>query len=288
MMVTEQEIRSLIALMSDTDPVVADAVTRKVISMSREDIARIKMIINTGYTSKEVEYLEKILAEGDRMHTESLIREYLKERDPILSTGVFLVTRLADHTVEPDNFNRTLRMLADEISFEMSDQMSAVEKVEIFNHILFKRMGFEFASRGTKPSENDTLVNRVLELRAANYISIALIYFMIAREVGLPVYPLWAQKGFFPVYISPDSRMLFYLNMAYNFEILTREAIKDFIEDIESTYGKDALVVEKDLLLVSIYVQVLADIYAEMGDSGRSESFERVLEEFGGRKSFGE
>ncbi len=287
-MITLQEIRSLILLMSDNDPVVTEAVSTKILSLDDDEIRLMKTIINSDFSEFEMEYLNAALMEGEEARAEEEVLNYLRSVDPTLSKGAYLVTRLADHSADNIFFERTLRMLSDEISSEISDNMTEVEKVEIFNHILFKRMGFRYSVTGLKPEKETTLLNMVLELRQANYISIAIIYFMIAREVGLPVYPLWAQKGFFPVYLGPDNKMLFYLNMAYNFEILPREAIRDFIDEMESTYGDDALVVEKDLLLLSIYTQVLSDLYSREGDHKKVMRLDRILEAMGGRKSFGE
>lgn len=283
-----EEIRSLVHLMSDTDPVVWEAVAKRITSMGREELRVMKMIIDTEFSDTENELLERILEDGEAGKTEKELNDYLADEDPPLSRGVCLVTKLADKNFEETAFYSNLTLMSQEISSEMSDSMTAVERVELFNHILFKRMGFVYSAAGEKPELKNTLVSGVMELRRANYISIALIYFMVAREVGLPVYPLWAQKGFFPVYIGPGNKMLFYLNMAYNFEILTREAIRDFISEIENTYGKDALVVESDLLLLTIYVQILAEIFSRSGDLKLSSRLERVLAAMGGRKMFGE
>ncbi|MCK9304311.1 MAG: transglutaminase family protein [Bacteroidales bacterium] len=283
-----QEIRSIVQLMSDNDPVVWEAVSGKILSMSQEEIGLMRIIINSEFSPAELKILNKILEEGDAGQTEKDLNKYLKEEDPPLSEGVFLVTKLADNSCEKTVFYENLSHLSSEISEEMSDNMTDVERVELFNHILFKRVGFKYSPAGSKPELENTLVNRVFELRRANYISIALVYLMIAREVGLQVYPLWVQKGFFPVYLGPGNKMLFYLNMAYNFEILTREAVASFIKEIENTYGRDAIVVEKDSLLLTIYVQILTDIFSRSGDHKKASVMQRILDEMGGRKIFGD
>ena len=59
-----EEIRSLVHLMSDTDPVVWEAVA-KVTSMGREELRVMKMIIDTEFSDTENELLERILEDGE-------------------------------------------------------------------------------------------------------------------------------------------------------------------------------------------------------------------------------
>ena len=158
----------------------------------------------------------------------------------------------------------------DEILLEISDNRTAIENMEIFNYIFFRRIGFKHEDDTVTIKEN-ALITKVLESKKGNIFTIPICYFILARQSGLPVYPVIAGKSFTPAYLNSDDKPIFYINIYKNGIIFSREL----------TEPENPSRVGVDKALVSIYADHLNYLFKSINDKESSDIMERVLECFG-------
>jgi len=193
---------------------------------------------------------------------ESLVMEQLKKLlelpEPPLNREMFLLTKLMDMECREELWNDTLEDFIIDLSFEISANKTDVENVEIFNHLFFSRFKFRYEDSDMK-HEDYALINRVLISRKGNPVAISLIYFMLARGVGLPIYPICFQGGFIPAYIDKKGEVAFYLNVFNKGAIFMRENLKDVLRGVDIDNTEISIGQEK--ALASIYVEMLMFMY---------------------------
>ncbi|HBG23590.1 MAG: hypothetical protein A2X17_00070 [Bacteroidetes bacterium GWF2_41_61] len=277
----DSELISLISLMDDTDYIVRDAVRGRLIERGEDAIEQIERYwLPEAPVHKRDSYLDFLEEVKTDIALERLDK-LLESPQPLLSKGLFLVSKAADTTAEEIIYNSTLENLTEELNLEISGDKTPVESVKIFNYIFFRRFRFHHTDTQIQ-SEESALVDRVLLSRAGNPVSITLIYFLLSRSAGLPIYPLCFTGGFVPVYLDNDNKIMFYLNIFKQGSIFLEDTLVQFFEDIGMQYNPESLKVEQERALVTIYAELLSFIYRNSGNTKIYDRMERITQILGG------
>lgn len=275
-MMLDSELISLTSLMDDPDLVVRNAVMERLIERGEEAIEQIERFYISNMPKKEREkynlYIEEVKAEV-AIKKLSLL---LKEPQPILNQAFFLITKIADTSAQETIYFSALENLTNEIALEISGDKTPVENAEIFNFLFFRRFGFKHSDSQITKIEG-ALIDRVLLSRVGNPVSVTLLYFLLAGSVGLPIYPLSFPGGFVPVYLDNSGKILFYLNVFKQGAIFLEGTLKQFFEDIKTSYSPELLKVEQERDLLAIYTEFLSFIYKKNANEHIAERMERVV-----------
>ncbi|MDP3452673.1 MAG: transglutaminase family protein [Bacteroidales bacterium] len=279
----DTELISLISLMDDPDFVIRNAVRDRLVERGEEALEQIeRYCIHDFPVAKRESYLD-FIDDVKRDIAFEKLSSLLESPQPLLERGLFLVTKIADTSCEETIYYSTIENLAEDISLEIAGEKTPVERVKIFNYLFFRRFRFHHADAKIESLEG-ALADRVLLSRGGNPVTISLLYFLLSRSAGLPVYPLCFTGGFVPVYLDNDGKILFYLNIFKQGSIFLEETLVQFFDDIGMKYEPESLKIEQERALVAIYTELLGFIYKNKGNTKIYERIERVTELFGGRR----
>ena len=277
-MKNDPELKSLIALFDDPDRVVREAVVKRLLERGEEAVDALKEI---SYSSPETVDRNSLII--NFLSQEIVLKrfeKYLSGADPLLTEGVFLVTKIVKPSAEESVMLSYVESRAEEITVEISESKTAVENIEIFNYIFFRRLGFDSTDNEIS-KEDSTLLDHVLKSRRGNPISVSVVYFILARRTGLPLYPLCFPGGFVPAYKDMDGRVLFYMNIFKHGEIFLEDRLKQYFEGISFEFNRDKLVLEGDRALVSIYAELIGYLYNTTEQEEGLVRVKRVLDMLG-------
>ena len=130
---------SLIRLLDDPDERVYQAVVRKILEMGPAILPDLERALLGAASSGIHERYQKVIK---KLRTEQIAVE-LCEWDTMpnayLPTGAWLITRFQFPDTGFDDFYKILKPLRDEIWLELNDQLTALEKTRVINHILFTK-----------------------------------------------------------------------------------------------------------------------------------------------------
>jgi len=279
----DSEIISLKSLIDDPDTTVRVAVRDRFLTRGASAIEQLESLVTEEISEERrsfyLEYIEDLKEELIIERIES----YLKSPDPLLLDGLFLISKAVDSSVDEVIFYTSLELLSEEIGVELSEEKTAIENVKIFNYIFFRRIGFKHCDTQIQKEEN-ALINKVIDSRGGNPVAISLLYFLLSRSVGLPIYPLCFPGGFVPVYMDSENKILFYLNIFKGGAIFLEDNLKQFFDDIGLLYSTDSLKIEQDRALVSIYAELLNYLYKSQNKNKISARIERILTLFGEKR----
>lgn len=279
----DTELISMLYLMGDPDVVVREAVRSKLVEIGDTAVDYLEDYISrsTGRerSNEYADFLTKVKSDIAR----NKLARVLKEPEPVLYLGFFYITKVADPNVDEVLFSQSLTDLVQEFSSELSEKKTAVENIEIFNYIFFKRYGFHHSDiRMTQLDQ--ALVDRVLLSRGGNPVSVTLLYFLLAQAVGLPIFPLCFPGGFVPVYLDKSGEILFYLNIFKKGNIFFENTLKLFFDEIGIPYNQDELRVEQERALLSIYAELLVFVSRNEENNEVVDRLEEIVGMMGGRR----
>ncbi len=129
-----------------------------------------------------------------------------------------------------------------EIWIEFNSDLTALEKVNLINHILFDVNNFE-GDRTNFHSPLNSYLNTVLETRKGNPLSLSMIYMIVAHLLEIPIYGVNLpehfvlayvdQHSYIPGKLSEKSNILFYINPFSKGTVFTKSDVDEFLKQIK-------------------------------------------------------
>lgn len=283
-MTIDLELKSLISLLNDSDPVVQQAVIDRLVERGEKSIEIVEFELHKQGVEKE-KSTNYLVEQIKRAFAFKRLSTLFEAPQPILDESLFWITKVVDPTTDLTLFLGTLQGLVEEIAEELKDNATVVERVTIFNFIFFKRFKFRYIDITMERSDS-ALIDRVLLSRAGNPVIITIIYLLLAQQSGLSIYPLCFLGGFVPVVLDSKGSILFYLNIFREGHIFGEETLRQFFKELQLTYSPESFSLEQERALITIYAEILHLIYQKAGDREKRKSLKEIITMLGGRSYF--
>lgn len=277
---SESELQAMICLLDDTDPEVV------------EEVSRALMLRGPGI----VPYLESAWI-GDlpliaRERIEELIHkiQWNQCRDALLVwnqgdqedllVALIWIARIRYPDLDESELRNRLESLRIEVWMEINPFMTALEKVRVINHVLFKIHGF----RGNTANYNDpqnSCLNKVLESRKGNPIVLCCIYMWLATKMDMPVVGVNLPQHFILAYLDDDFRSvnspkaLFYINAFNKGMVFGEKEIERFLELIHLPANPRYF---RPCTHHDIVIRVLNNLIHGYSESGKQEASMELVE----------
>lgn len=275
----DTELKSIVTLLDDTDDFVIKAINKRMLGRGASVLSDLEELYNReksyktkGLIADKIQFLsnEFVLEEFENM----LVREY-----PDLERGIYLISKLIVPDIDEIYFKDLIGVLIRDLVEEINDSKTALEKMQIFNHIFYHRLLFKCGDYPVT-RESTTVLTSVLSSRHGIPLSISLVYFLLARCVGLEVYPMCFPGGFVPSYVEND-KILFYMDIFREGEIFSESRLKYYLENQGVDIDTSAFEVRDDRTLLLVYLEVLHFMYTQKGDEYIVSVLDRALRLFG-------
>lgn len=199
-----------------------------------------------------------------------------------LLEGAMLVARYRYPELDEYRVKSKLAAIRQDIWLELNDNLTAFEKVRVFNHILFQVHGFKGNKRNYHAPQN-SYINEVLDGRKGNPLSLAIIYQVLAEDLDLPMRGVNLPNHFVLAYMDENSAgagsdrsVLFYVNAFSQGDILGKSEIDEFLEKIKVPAQPGFYLPCTNIDIVRRLLNNLANSYAKLGDTERAEDLERL------------
>ncbi|MBL7982738.1 MAG: transglutaminase family protein [Flavobacteriales bacterium] len=279
---SDTEIRALITLIDDPDEGVYLQVRERIVSLGGPVVPVLERAwelddLGDLFRNRIEDILQTIHLAGVR---ERLITWRDKGCDDLLE-GALIVSRYRYPDLDEQKVKARLAAIRQDIWLELNDHLTAFEKVRVFNHIFFQVHGFKGNKRNYHAPQN-SYINDVLDSRTGNPLSLAIIYQVLAEDLGLPLKGVNLPNHFVLAYLDEDSmggidsaqhadeNVLFYINAFSQGDILGRNEINEFLEKlkIEPRPSFYSPCTNRDIIRRQL--NNLANSYQKQGDDERA------------------
>lgn len=203
----KKEINALINLLDDPDETIYSQVKDKFVSIGSQVIPYLELAWENAFEMLIQKRIEEIIhtIQFDNLNKE-LLNWAEKEQDDLLK-GVLLVARYQYPDLDEEKVNKQLQQIIQDVWLEINDELTALEKVKIINHVLFEIHGFGGNITNYHAPQN-SFINVVLETRKGNPISLCVLYILIAKELGVPIYGINLPEHFIVGYVDEHKNLL--------------------------------------------------------------------------------
>lgn len=237
-----EEIKALISLLDDPDELVFDQIRLKIESLGEEIIPVLEDAWeHQAYGILFQSRVENIIHNIQFDNVKADLKKWASTEEKDLLEGMLALAKYQYPDLDVDDINVFLNRLEKDIWLEFHDGLTALEKLKVFNHILFDVYEFE-GNKKHYHSPDNTFINRVLESKKGNPISLAIIYLILAERLELPVYGVNLPRHFILAWgdlmdlntnEGDDTKILFYINPFSGGSVFGKSDIDAFLNELK-------------------------------------------------------
>jgi len=203
------KLESLITLLDDPDDSVFNLVLEEIIKEDISIVDRLEHIWETSFEELVQKRIEFIIQQIQLRDTKEKIKNWANQETLDLFEEMFLISRYQYPELKLKSVQNQLEKIRKDIWLEFRNSLNSIERITILNHIFFDQYKFQVDRKNTESPQN-CYINRVLDTRKGNPISITIIYTLIARSLNLPVYYIDFDKNPLVGYFDKDINQVVY------------------------------------------------------------------------------
>lgn len=228
-----QELKALISLLDDPDVNIYQELEEKLITCGPEVIPILEQSWESSFDVLLQGRIEQIIhkIQFNELKTDLQLWKISNQED--LLEGLLTINRYQYPNLIEEEVHAKLAELRRDAWYHLMYEMSPVEKIKLLNNILFREFGLSGNTSDYHAPQN-SFINKVLETKKGNPISLACIYSLIAQRLDMPVYGINLPKHFVLAYMKEDTPddVLFYINVFNRGQIMQESDITSFLHQL--------------------------------------------------------
>lgn len=244
-MIDRKEFAALISLLDDRDGEVCDHVTSRLVSYGSDVLPMLMTAWEKSMDLELQERIEMIIHNIQLQKTLLAFEDWTRSEllDPL--EGALLIARYQYPDLDEYRLWRKLDRIKHDMWLEMTDYISPIEQMNIFNHVFYRHYQFN-GNNAEREDPQSYFLNHVIESKKGNSLSLGLLYLAIARQLGIPVYGLNLPGYFCLAYMKNEvpeyalelqldeleREVLFYINPLNNGLIFSKHEITTYLDKL--------------------------------------------------------
>jgi regulator of sirC expression with transglutaminase-like and TPR domain len=268
------QINALISLLDDPDEQVYGQIKDKLLSLGIDAIPMLETAWENSFDSLLQQRIEGIIHSIQFDNMRRSLREWSLPEQQDLLDGALLVARSQYADIDEAPLRRHIEQIKQDIWLELNNNLTALEKVRVINHILFDVHGFGANTTNYHAPQN-SYINNVLETKKGNPVSLSIIYAVIAQDLRIPIYGVNLPEHFILAYVdnspglaqdmdNPD-RVLFYINPFSRGAPVNKKEIDSFLRQQRLEPKPEFFTPCSNLLIIRRLLNNLIFSYEKLG-----------------------
>lgn len=236
-----RQMQALISMVDEPDPLVFQDIAMRLQAFGPEAIPFLEQAWENNLDPGMQKRIEELIHTIQFEHIASEFSLWVQGGCRDLLEGWIILTRYQYPFVDESHIYYEISQIRKDIWLEINDNLTALEQVKIFNHVFYNIHGFKGDVEGYHSPENSFL-NKVLQSRKGNPLSLSIVYLSLAQSLDIPVFGVNLPEHFILAYtgntFDPDTMMmerqtvLFYINAFSKGMVFTRKDVEDFIRQL--------------------------------------------------------
>jgi len=285
------ELNALISLLDDPDEGVFSQIKTKIVSLGSDVIPVLENAWEHSFNPLLQTRIENIIHSIQFQKIAEDLRLWSLTPQNNLLEGALLVAQYQYPDLDIVKLNKQLEQIKHDVWLELSDNLTALEKTKVINHILFDvHLLSSNTSNYYAPQNN--YINNVLESKKGNPLSLSIIYAVVAQSLGISIYGVNLPEHFVLAYkdeseftqhyTSPSgnsnkTRILFYINPFSRGAVFSRREIDSFIKQLKVEPKAEYYNTCTNVDIVKRLINNLINSYQKLGYPDKSAELESLL-----------
>lgn len=203
-MIEENELKALVLLLEDNDEEIWQVALNALSVASIEQVDSLdSYLYNEVNTAEQRDRLEEAIDNIRVNHLSNKLTEWKNGGGRNLLHGMLLISQFKYPDLTEQYLIEKLETLRLDAWLEFHYDLTSFEKVKILNYVLFQLHGF----RGNEANflhPDNSFINRVIDTKMGNPISLSILYILVAQRLNVPVYGVNLPRHFIMAYVEDD------------------------------------------------------------------------------------
>lgn len=238
-----KEVIALITLLDDPDEIIYEQVRNRFVTLGPPAIPHLETAWENSFDAIMQKRIEIIIHTIQLETLEKAMKQWALEDSDDLLKGVLLLARYQYSDLNENKIRKQLQQIRQDVWLELHDDLTALEKVKIINHILFEVHQFSGNITNYHAPQN-SFINNVLETKKGNPLMLSVIYILICKELNIPVFGINLPQHFVLAYLndyanlmdvnhkSLNNNILFYINPFSKGLMFNQKDIDQFLKQL--------------------------------------------------------
>jgi regulator of sirC expression with transglutaminase-like and TPR domain len=239
----ETMLMALLKLLDDPDPEVYTQIENKVVEIGPSALPFLMDVSVKNSDNLAASRIDTLVQKIRFNKTLNALTLWQKKADKNIMEAAFILAEYHHMHLNTQMIYEQIEKLKRDIWLELNEDFTALEKIHILNHVLFKIYRFTGNKTNIGRPEN-SLISDLMAKKQGNSVILAILYQELAQSLKLPVQGVNLPENFVLAYLKTDqllssSNVLFYINPFNNGIVFTKEDIHFFIKQMNLDSEKD-------------------------------------------------
>jgi regulator of sirC expression with transglutaminase-like and TPR domain len=246
-----KEVIALITLLDDPDEIIYYQVKDRFVVLGPPAIPHLETAWENSFDAIMQKRIETIIHTIQFETLQKALKNWAKTDLDDLLKGILILARYQYPDLDENKIRKQLATIKQDVWLELHEDLTALEKVKIVNHVLFEIHQFSGNITNYHAPQNSFL-NNVLESKKGNPLMLSVVYLLICMELKIPVYGINLPQHFVLAYLNEDANLidvnnktlsnniLFYINPFSKGLLFNQKDIDQFLKqlnlDLEPKY----------------------------------------------------
>ena len=246
-----KEVIALITLLDDPDEIIYYQVKDRFVVLGPPAIPHLETAWENSFDAIMQKRIETIIHTIQFEALQKALKNWAKTDQDDLLKGIIILARYQYPDLDENKVRKQLATIKQDVWLELHEDLTALEKVKIVNHVLFEIHQFSGNITNYHAPQNSFL-NNVLESKKGNPLMLSVVYLLICMELKIPVFGVNLPQHFVLAYLSEDANLidvnnktlsnniLFYINPFSKGLLFNQKDIDQFLKqlnlDLEPKY----------------------------------------------------
>ena len=282
-----EKIKALITLLDDPNDEVFSSVENALLKEPVEIVPELEKAWESSFDGLFQERVENIIHSIQLNDTQSELTKWLQSDAQDLLVGAYLICKYQYPDVSLVQLKEQLSELRKDIWLEMNEHLTSLEKIRVVNHVLFDVHKFS-RNTGKYLAPENNYISEVLKTHKGNPLSVSVIYSILCRELGLPVFGVNLPKNFILAFVdeaamnenetvNDEAAVLFYINPINKGAVLGRREIEYFIKQQKLQPKEDYFLPCDNETIIRRMLNNLSFGYDSKGEDGKKAEIQKIL-----------
>lgn len=238
-----KEVIALITLLDDPDEQIYSQVKERFVTLGPPAIPHLETAWENSFDAIMQKRIESIIHTIQFETLQKALKNWaLNEQDDLLK-GMLILSHYQYPDLDEGKIRKQMAQIKQDVWLELSEDLTALEKVKILNHILFEVHQFSGNITNYHAPQN-SFINNVLESKKGNPLMLSVVYMLVCKELNIPVYGINLPQHFVLAYLndyanlmdvnnkSLSNNILFYINPFSKGLMFNQKDIDQFLKQL--------------------------------------------------------
>jgi regulator of sirC expression with transglutaminase-like and TPR domain len=279
-------ISALIKLLDDPDEKAYGLIREKIYSLGMEALPSLEKALENTFDPLVLERIQELSRQLQRENLYVDFVNWIKLGSSDLLNGFMLVAKTQYPNLDEKEIQTKVEQIRMDVWLELHENLTALENVKVLNHILFGVHQFDGNKINTSAPQN-SYINTFLESHQGSPLSLGMLYIIISRKLGLPIYGVNLPQHFILAYLTDEGLenpteedVLFYINPFNKGAVFTRREIELFIRQMKIKPERSFFAPCSNLDIIQRLINNLIFAYDQLGYSDKILDLETLLNAF--------